>query len=47
LLFNKIREKEGGTGSAQKWMAQTMYTHANKCKNDKTKGKKKEVLYNL
>jgi hypothetical protein len=32
FLFNKIREQEGGTGSAQKWaeVAQTMYTHTGK-----------------
>jgi hypothetical protein len=39
FLFNKIREQEGGTRSAQNWelggeVAQTMYTHVNKCKND-------------
>jgi hypothetical protein len=39
FLFNKIREQEGGTSSAQKqgsWgVAQTMYTHVSKCKNNK------------
>jgi hypothetical protein len=41
FLFNKIGEQEGRTGSAQKqgmWgrgVAQTMYTHVSKCKNDK------------
>jgi hypothetical protein len=43
FLFNKIGEQEGRTGSA--WMqrvvrrevAQTMYTHMSKCKNDKMK----------
>jgi hypothetical protein len=44
FLFNKIRQQEGGTGSAQKLggrgrgkreVAQTMYTHVSKCKNDK------------
>jgi hypothetical protein len=35
-LFNKIREQEGGRGSAWKWegVAQTMYTRVSKCKND-------------
>jgi hypothetical protein len=38
--FNKIREQEGGAGSAQKWgwvgvVAQIMYAHVSKCKNDK------------
>jgi hypothetical protein len=40
FLFNKIEEQEGGTGSAWKGegeMAQTVYTHVSKCKNDKTK----------
>jgi hypothetical protein len=46
FLFNKIREQEGGTRSARKWvgrgvMAQTMYTHVCKYKNDKIKGEKK------
>jgi hypothetical protein len=44
FLFNKIR-KDGGTGSAGKLgvgrgrgeVAQTIYTHVNKCKNDKKK----------
>jgi hypothetical protein len=38
FLFNKIGEKENRTGSAWKkvWeVAQTMYTHVSKCKNDK------------
>jgi hypothetical protein len=39
--FNKTREQEGGTGSAWKWgggeVAQIMYTHVSKCKNNKTK----------
>jgi hypothetical protein len=41
-------EQEGRIGSVQKWgvlrkgdMAQTMYTHVSKCKNDKTKERKK------
>jgi hypothetical protein len=39
ILFNKIREHERGTVSARKcWggqgVAQTMYTHVSKCKND-------------
>jgi hypothetical protein len=46
FLFNKIREKEGGTGSAWKWgvggVAQRMYTHVSKCKNDKIKGERKK-----
>jgi hypothetical protein len=40
-LFNKIGEQEGGIGSAWKReggeVAQTMYTHVSKCKNDKIK----------
>jgi hypothetical protein len=40
FLFNKI-EEEGRTGSAWKqWggeVAQTVYTHVSKCKNDKIK----------
>jgi hypothetical protein len=43
FLINKIGE-EGRTGSA--WGrgggAQTIYTHVNKCKNDKIKGEKKK-----
>jgi hypothetical protein len=44
FLFNKIGEQEAGPGSAQKEggegkvgeqeVAQTMYTHVSKCKND-------------
>jgi hypothetical protein len=39
FLFNKIREREGRTGSARKlrvWgeVAQIRYTHVIKCKND-------------
>jgi hypothetical protein len=46
FLFNKIREQEGGTGSARKqWgrgeVARTMHTHVSKCKNNKMKGVKK------
>jgi hypothetical protein len=41
FLFNKIREQEGGTGSAWKLgggkVDQTMYTHVIKCKNGKIK----------
>jgi hypothetical protein len=45
FLFNKIGEKEGGKGSAQKWEgggkcgagAQLMYTHVSKCENNKIK----------
>jgi hypothetical protein len=38
FLFNKIRGQEDGTGSAQKgWgkVAQTVYKHVSKCKNNK------------
>jgi hypothetical protein len=45
FLFNKIREQEGGTGSAQRWgeeAAQIVYTHVSKCKNNKIKLKKKK-----
>jgi hypothetical protein len=46
FLFNKIREQEGGTGSAWKWgrggeVAQTMYTYVSKCKKDKITTKNK------
>jgi hypothetical protein len=43
FLFNKIREQKDGTGFAQKGgeVAQTMYTHISKCKNDKIKERKK------
>jgi hypothetical protein len=39
FFFYKIREKEGRTSSAQRWgrgeeVAQILYTHVNKCKND-------------
>jgi hypothetical protein len=40
FLFNKIREQEGRTGSTWKEggeVAQTMYTHVSKCKNNKKK----------
>jgi hypothetical protein len=43
FLFNKIREQEGGTGSAMKQrscreeVAQTVYTHISKCKKVKIK----------
>jgi hypothetical protein len=48
FLFNKIGEKEGGTGSAQKWevgweVVQTMYTQVSKCKNDKIKRRSKNI----
>jgi hypothetical protein len=46
-LFNKIREQEGRTGSAWKGggeVAQTMYTHLSKYKNDKIKFKKRKGL---
>jgi hypothetical protein len=42
--------QEGRTGSAGgeggRWeeVAQTMYTHVSKCKNDKTKERKKKVF---
>jgi hypothetical protein len=39
FLFNKIREQEGGTGSAWKEegreVAQTMYAYVSKCTNNK------------
>jgi hypothetical protein len=38
--FNKIGEQGGGTGWGAE-MAQTMYTHMSKCKNDKMVIKKK------
>jgi hypothetical protein len=48
FLFNKIREQEDRTGSAQKLAGagrwQTMYTHVSKCKNDKIKN---SVLINI
>jgi hypothetical protein len=54
FLISKIREQEGRTGSAWKWgwggegkrrkVAQTMYTHVSKCKNDKIKERKKLQL---
>jgi hypothetical protein len=42
FFFNKIREHEGGTGSAQRRggegnVAQIMYTHVSKCKCDTIK----------
>jgi hypothetical protein len=46
FLFNKIREEEGGAGYSLNWgrrcweVAQTMYTHVSKCKNDKIKGER-------
>jgi hypothetical protein len=42
-VFNKIKEQEGGTGSAGKWgegcgeVPQRMYIHVSKCKNEKIK----------
>jgi hypothetical protein len=46
FLFNKIRE-EGRTGSAQKQacgeVAQSMYTHVSKCKNNKIEGDKIKI----
>jgi hypothetical protein len=49
ILFNKIREQVGRTGSSRKLgvgglrgeETQIMYTHVSKCKNDKIKEKKK------
>jgi hypothetical protein len=40
FFFYKTREQEGGTGSAWKLgvgVAQIMYTHVSKCKNNKIK----------
>jgi hypothetical protein len=43
FLFNKVKEQEGRTGSAQKWGAgwgkvdSIMYTHVSQYKNDKNK----------
>jgi hypothetical protein len=41
FFFKKIGEQEGGTGSAQRLgvgeVAQIMYTHISKCKNNKIK----------
>jgi hypothetical protein len=53
FLFNKMGEREGRTGSAQKWgvgkgeVAQTMYTHVSKCKNDKKKKKAAHPCMNV
>jgi hypothetical protein len=48
FLFNKVREQEGRTGSAgkQEWgeVAQIVYTHVSKCKNDKIKNFKKKTI---
>jgi hypothetical protein len=46
FLLNKIREL-GRTGSSQKWgrLAQTMYAHVSKCKNEKMKGEKKPKIW--
>jgi hypothetical protein len=30
-------------GGAEGWVAQTMYTHVSKCKNDKNKRRKKKM----
>jgi hypothetical protein len=47
FLFNKIREQEGRTGSARKWVgagrtaggvAPRTYPHVSKCKNANLKG---------
>jgi hypothetical protein len=54
FLYSKTGEEEGGTGSAWKWrvgggrekdggeLAQAMYTHVSKCKNNKIKGERKK-----
>jgi hypothetical protein len=54
FLFNKIREQEdrigsawklGGRGGSWRWeVAQTMYTHVSKCKNDKIKKKNNKKI---
>jgi hypothetical protein len=48
FLFNKIGEQEGRTGSAWKWergeVAQTMYKHVRKCKNNKIKKKNNSTI---
>jgi hypothetical protein len=54
FLFNKIGEQEDGTGSSWKQggggraeegkMAQTMYTHVSKCKNNKKKEKEQKYM---
>jgi hypothetical protein len=57
FLFTKVGEKEGRTGSAWKRgglggekqgreVAQTMYTHMNKCKNNKIKQNEDEEKKN-
>jgi hypothetical protein len=48
FLFNKIREQEDGTGSAQNSggrgvVVQTKYAHIRKCKNDNIKGEMKKM----
>jgi hypothetical protein len=45
FLFSKIRQEEGRAVSSWKLgkeclMAQAMYTHVSKCRNDKIKGEK-------
>jgi hypothetical protein len=57
FLFNKIGEQEDGTGSSWKQggggraeegkMAQTMYTHVSKCKNNKRKKKSKNICEHI
>jgi hypothetical protein len=50
FLFNKVRGEEGGTGSVWKYeeeVAQTLYTHENKCKNDKIKERKRNKMHNI
>jgi hypothetical protein len=54
FLFNKIREQEGRTGSARKggsrrcWeereVNEKMYTHVSKCKSDKIKERRKQIV---
>jgi hypothetical protein len=40
-----LRQEEGRTGSAlcEGEVAQTMYTHVSKCKNDTIEGEKKKI----
>jgi hypothetical protein len=49
-MEGQIVEQEGGTGSAWKgmgWMAQTIYTRVNKCKNDKIKINKRRTRHGI
>jgi hypothetical protein len=51
FVLNKKGEQEGGTGSAWKRVsgegevAQIMYIHVSKCKNDKIKTKKRIISF--